>query len=166
MWSRSPRALSVGFNLYWRLRYLFVTNGDFGGQDVAVVDHHAAVRRGGDDRVGHRFGLAVEKTAAARLATTALGVSAALAGALVWVPASAATSTPSTASPRNVDRSRRLRGVPGLGGAAAIVAPTTLYAVFLIKPPTLAAYRSAAQKCLTLIAFWAFAAAACASPIT
>ena len=44
--------------------------------------------------------------------------------------------------------------------AAAIVAPTTLYAVFLIKPPTLGAYRSAAQKCLTLIAFWAFAAAA------
>jgi hypothetical protein len=43
--------------------------------------------------------------------------------------------------------------------AAAIVAPTTLYAVFLIKPPTLGAYRSAAQKCLTLIAFWAFAAA-------
>jgi hypothetical protein len=44
--------------------------------------------------------------------------------------------------------------------AAAIVAPTTLYAVFLVKPPTLGAYRSAAQKCLTLIAFWAFAAAA------
>ena len=44
--------------------------------------------------------------------------------------------------------------------AAAIVAPTTLYAVFLIKPPTLGAYRSAAQKCMTLIAFWAFAAAA------
>ena len=30
---------------------------------------------------------------------------------------------------------------------------------FLIKPPTLGAYRSAAQKCMTLIAFWAFAAA-------
>jgi hypothetical protein len=44
--------------------------------------------------------------------------------------------------------------------AAAIVAPTTLYAVFLIKPPTLGAYRSAGQKCLTLVAFWAFAAAA------
>lgn len=44
--------------------------------------------------------------------------------------------------------------------AAAIVAPTTLYAVFLIKPPTIGAYRGAAQKCLTLIAFWAFAAAA------
>ena len=24
--------LSVAFNLYWRLRYLFVTTGDFGGQ--------------------------------------------------------------------------------------------------------------------------------------
>ena len=44
--------------------------------------------------------------------------------------------------------------------AAAIVAPTTLYAIFLIKPPTLGAYRSAAEKCLTLIAFWAFACAA------
>jgi hypothetical protein len=43
--------------------------------------------------------------------------------------------------------------------AAALVAPTTLYAVFLIKPPTLGAYRSAAQKCLTLIAFWSFFAA-------
>jgi len=44
--------------------------------------------------------------------------------------------------------------------AAAIVAPTTFYAIFLIKPPTVGAYRSAAEKCLTLIAFWAFAAAA------
>jgi hypothetical protein len=43
---------------------------------------------------------------------------------------------------------------------AGIVAPTTLYAVFLIKPPTIGAYRGAAQKCLTLIAFWAFASAA------
>ena len=43
--------------------------------------------------------------------------------------------------------------------AAAIVAPTTLYAVFLVKPPTLAVYRGAALKCLTLIAFWSFAAA-------
>ena len=42
---------------------------------------------------------------------------------------------------------------------AGIVAPTTLYAVFLIKPPTIGAYRGAAQKCLTLIAFWAFASA-------
>ena len=40
------------------------------------------------------------------------------------------------------------------------MAPTTFYAIFLIKPPTVGAYRSAAEKCLTLIAFWAFAAAA------
>ena len=43
--------------------------------------------------------------------------------------------------------------------AAAIVAPTTIYAVLLIMPPTIGAYRGAAQKCLTLIAFWSFAAA-------
>ncbi len=43
--------------------------------------------------------------------------------------------------------------------AAAIVAPTTLYAVFLVTPPTMGVYRGAAVKCLTLIAFWTFAAA-------
>ena len=101
-----------------------------------------------------------EKTAAARLATTALGVSGAVAGTLVWV----------TGVGRDVDAFHGIaentstaavgyEGYLAWAAAAAIVAPTTLYAVFLIKPPTLAVYRGAALKCLTLIAFWSFAAA-------
>ena len=45
--------LSVAFNLYWRLRYLFVTNGDFGGHDVAVLERHHAQHVVGGDRA-HR----------------------------------------------------------------------------------------------------------------
>ena len=154
--------LSVAFNLYWRLRYLFVTNGDFGGQDVAVII--TTLLYGAEAMIALVIASRwlIEKSAAARLATTALGASAALAAHAGVDPSrSAATSTPSTASPQNTSTAAvGYEGYLFWAAAAAIVAPTTLYAVFLIKPPTLGAYRSAAQKCLTLIAFWAFAAAA------
>jgi hypothetical protein len=153
--------LSVAFNLYWRLRYLFVTNVDFGGQDVAVIVTTLLYGAVAMIALVIASRWLLEKSAAARLATNALGASAALAGTLVWV----------TGVGRDVDAfhgiaqntSTAAVGYEGYlfwAAAAAIVAPTTLYAVFLIKPPTLGAYRSAAQKCLTLIAFWAFAAAA------
>ena len=92
--------LSVAFNLYWRLRYLFVTNVDFGGQDVAVII--TTLLYGAEAMIALVIASSwlIEKTAAARLATTALGASGALAAALVWVLPSAATSTRSTASPR------------------------------------------------------------------
>jgi hypothetical protein len=153
--------LSVAFNVYWRLRYLFVTNVDFGGQDVAVII--TTLLYGAEAMIALVIASRwlMERSAAARLATTALGGSAALAATLVWLlPVG-----------RDIDAFRGIAqntstaavGYEGYlfwAAAAAIVAPTTLYAVFLIKPPTLGAYRSAAQKCLTLIAFWAFAAAA------
>ena len=99
-------ALSVAFNLYWRLRYLFVTDVDFGGRDAAVI---------------------VTTLLYGAVAMIALVIGS------TWLVQKTA--------------------------AAAIVAPTTLYAVFLVRPPTLAVYRGAALKCLTLIAFWSFAAA-------
>ena len=152
--------LSVAFNLYWRLRYLFVTDGDFGGQDIAVIV--TTLLYGAEAMIALVIASRwlIEKSAAARLATTALGASAALAGTLVWV----------TGIGRDVDAfhgiaqntSTAAVGYEGYlfwAAAAAIVTPTTLYAVFLVKPPTLGAFRSTAQKCLTLIAFWAFAAA-------
>jgi hypothetical protein len=154
--------LSVAFNLYWRLRYLFVTNGDFGGHDVAVIITTLLYGAVAMIALVIASRWLLEKSAAARLATTALGASAALASTLVWVAGIG----------RDVDAFRGIAqntstaavGYEGYlfwAAAAAIVAPTTLYAVFLIKPPTIGAYRSAAEKCLTLIAFWAFAAAVC-----
>ena len=153
--------LSVAFNLYWRLRYLFVTNGDFGGQDVAVII--TTLLYGAEAMIALVIASRwlLEKTAAARLATTALGASAALATTLVWVlPIGRDVDAFHGIAQNTSTAAVGYEGYLSWAAAAAIVAPTTLYAVFLIKPPTLGAFRSAAQKCLTLIAFWAFAAAA------
>ncbi|MCV7284925.1 hypothetical protein H7J87_06260 [Mycolicibacterium wolinskyi] len=153
--------LSVAFNLYWRLRYLFVTQVEFGGHDLAVIV--TTLLYGAEAMIALVIASRwlTERTAAARLATTAIGISGALAAAVVWV----------FGIGRDIDAFRGIaqntstaavgyEGYLAWAAAAAIVAPTTLYAVFLIKPPTIGAYRGAAQKCLTLIAFWSFAAAA------
>lgn len=153
--------LSVAFNLYWRLRYLFVTNVDFGGQDVAVII--TTLLYGAEAMIALVIASRwlIEKSAAARLATTALGVSAALASTLVWLlPVGRDIDAFHGFALNTSTAAVGYEGYLFWAAAAAIVAPTTLYAVFLIKPPTLGAYRSAAQKCMTLIAFWAFAAAA------
>lgn len=153
--------LSVAFNLYWRLRYLFVTNGDFGGQDVAVII--TTLLYGAEAMIALVIASRwlIEKSAAARLATTALGSSAALAATLVWLlPVGRDIDAFHGIAQNTSTAAVGYEGYLFWAAAAAIVAPTTLYAVFLIKPPTLGAYRSAAQKCMTLIAFWAFAAAA------
>ncbi len=153
--------LSVAFNLYWRLRYLFVTNVDFGGQDVAVIV--TTLLYGAEAMIALVIASRwlIEKSAAARLATTALGASAALAATLVWLlPVGRDIDAFHGIAQNTSTAAVGYEGYLFWAAAAAIVAPTTLYAVFLIKPPTLGAYRSAAQKCMTLIAFWAFAAAA------
>ena len=153
--------LSVAFNLYWRLRYLFVTNVDFGGQDVAVII--TTLLYGAEAMIALVIASRwlIEKSAAARLATTALGASGALAATLVWVlPIGRDIDAFHGIAQNTSTAAVGYEGYLFWAAAAAIVAPTTLYAVFLIEPPTLGAYRSAAQKCLTLIAFWAFAAAA------
>jgi hypothetical protein len=153
-------ALSVVFNLVWRLRYLFVTAGDIGGQDIATVV--TTLLYGGVAMVALVIGSLwlVQKTAAARLATTALGVSAGLAGTLVWLLSVGRDVDAFHGIAENTSTAAvGYEGYLAWAAAAAIVAPTTLYAVFLVKPPTLAVYRGAALKCLTLIAFWSFAAA-------
>jgi hypothetical protein len=153
--------LSVAFNLYWRLRYLFVTNVDLGGRDVAVII--TTLLYGAEAMIALVIASRwlIEKSAAARLATTALGASAALASTLVWVlPIGREVDAFHGIAENTSTAAVGYEGYLFWAAAAAIVAPTTLYAVFLIKPPTLGAYRSAAQKCLIIIAFWAFAAAA------
>jgi hypothetical protein len=153
--------LSVAFNLYWRLRYLFVTDVDLGGHDVAVII--TTLLYGAEAMIALVIASRwlIEKSAAARLATTALGASAALAATLVWIlPVGRDVDAFHGIAQNTSTAAVGYEGYLFWAAAAAIVAPTTLYAVFLIKPPTLGAYRSAAQKCLTLIAFWAFAAAA------
>jgi hypothetical protein len=154
--------LSVAFNLYWRLRYLFVTNGDFGGQDVAVIVTTLLYGAVAMIALVVASRWLLEKSAAGRLATTALGGSGAVAATLVWVfPVGRDVDAFHGIAQNTSTAAVGYEGYLFWAAAAAIVAPTTLYAVFQIKPPTVGAYRSAAQKCLTLIAFWAFAAAAC-----
>lgn len=153
--------LAVAFNVYWRLRYLFVTNGDFNGQDVAVVI--TTLLYGAEAMIALVIASRwlIERTAAARLATTALGAAGALAATLVWIlPIGRDIDAFHGIAQNTSTAAVGYEGYLFWAAAAAIVAPTTLYAVFMIKPPTVGAYRSAAEKCLTLIAFWAFAAAA------
>jgi hypothetical protein len=153
-------AWAVVFNLFWRLRYLFVTTGTIAGHDVAVVV--TTLLYGGVAMVALLIGSAwlLQKTAAARLATTALGVSAGIAGVLVWVLSVGRDVDAFHGIAENTSTAAvGYEGYLAWAAAAAIVAPTTLYAVFLVKPPTMAVYRGAALKCLTLIAFWTFAAA-------
>jgi hypothetical protein len=153
--------LSVAFNLYWRLRYLFITNVDLGGHDVAVII--TTLLYGAEAMIALVIASRwlIEKSAAARLATTALGASAALAATLVWLlPIGRDVDAFHGIAQNTSTAAVGYEGYLFWAAAAAIVAPTTLYAVFLVKPPTLGTYRSAAQKCWTLIAFWAFAAAA------
>jgi hypothetical protein len=153
-------AWAVLFNLFWRLRYLFVTTGTVGGHDVAVVI--TTLLYGGVAMVALVIGSAwlLQKTAAARLATTALGVSACVAGVLVWVANIGRDVDAFHGIAENTSTAAvGYEGYLAWAATAAIVAPTTLYAVFLVKPPTMAVYRGAALKCLTLIAFWTFAAA-------
>jgi hypothetical protein len=153
--------LSVAFNVYWRLRYLFVTNVDFGGRDVAVIVTTVLYGAAAMVALVIASRWLLEKSAAARLATTALGASGALAATLVWLlPIGRDIDGFHGIAQNSSTAAVGYEGYLFWAAAAAIVAPTTLYAIFLVKPPTLGAYRSAAQKCLTLIAFWAFAAAA------
>ncbi|WP_326548055.1 hypothetical protein QGN32_08005 [Mycolicibacterium sp. ND9-15] len=154
--------VSVAWNLYWRLRYLFVTGGEFGGPDVAVVA--TTVLYGAVALIALVIGSRwlTEKTAAARLATSALGAAAALAATVVWVfPVGRDVDAFHGIAQNTSTAGVGYEGYLFWAAAAAIVAPTTLYVVFLIKPPTMGAFRSAAEKCLALIAFWGFAAAAC-----
>ncbi len=153
-------AWAVVFNLFWRLRYLFATNVDFGGRDAAVII--TTLLYGAVAMTALVIGSLwlAQKTAAGRLATTALGVSAAIAGVLVWVCGVGRDVDAFHGIAENTSTAAvGYEGYLAWAAAAAIVAPTTLYAVFLIKPPTLAVYRGAALKCLALIAFWSFAAA-------
>jgi hypothetical protein len=154
--------VAVAWNVYWRLRYLFVTDAEFGGRDVAVLVTTLLYGAVALTAVIIASRWLLEKSAAARLAVTALGGSAALAGTLVWIlPVGRDIDAFHGISQNTSTAAVGYEGYLFWAAAAAIVAPTTLYAVFQIQPPTLGAYRSAAQKCLTLIAFWAFAAAVC-----
>lgn len=153
--------LSVAFNLYWRLRYLFVTEGAFGGQDVGVVV--TTLLYGAEALIALILASRwlTEKSAAARLATTAIGGAGAVAATFVWVFGVGRDIDAFHGIAQNTSTAAiGYEGYLAWAAVAAIVAPTTLYAVLQIKPPTIGAYRGAAQKCLTLIAFWAFASAA------
>ncbi|WP_166902344.1 hypothetical protein [Mycobacterium sp. DL440] len=153
--------LSVAFNVYWRLRYLFVTQVEFGGHDIAVIV--TTVLYGAEAMIALVIASRwlTERTGAARLATSAIGVSGGIAATLVWLAGIGRDIDAFHGIAQNTSTAAvGYEGYLAWAAAAAIVAPTTLYAVFLIRPPTIGAYRGAAQKCLTLITFWAFAAAA------
>lgn len=153
-------AVAVAYNLFLRLRYLFVTDIAFGAHDAAVVVTTLLYGAVAMTAVAIGSSWLVQKSAAGRLAATALGASTVLAGLLVWVAGVGRDVDAFHGIAQNTSTAAvGYEGFLAWAAAAAIVAPTTLYAVFLIRPPNLGVYRGAALKCLSLIAFWAFAAA-------
>ena len=125
--------------------------------------HHTALRRGGDDRVGDCIALASREV---RRRPTGHHRAGRFGGARQHACLGPAGIGRDVDAFHGIAQNTSTAAVGYEGylfwtAAAAIVAPTTLYAVFLIKPPTVVDTAPAAQKCLTLIAFWAFAAAVC-----
>ena len=154
--------LAVAYNVYWRLRYLFLVQRGLRQPGLRRHRHDAALRRGSDDRVGHRVALAHRED---RRRTVGHQRAGRLRGSwrrrwCGFFPIGRDVDAFHGIAENTSTAAIGYEGYLFWAAAAAIVAPTTLYAIFLIKPPTLGAYRSAAEKCLTLIAFWAFACAA------
>ena len=109
--------LSVAFNVYWRLRYLFVTNGAFGGEDIATII--TTLLYGAEALIALVIASRwlTERTAAARLATAALG-RLGRAGGHAGVDPSHRPRRRRLPRLRaeHLDGRRRLRGLPVLGG--------------------------------------------------
>jgi hypothetical protein len=152
--------LSTLFNVYWRTEYMY-SYYTLGKTEVAVIVLtvvYAAVALAAVV-IGCKWIL--QDIDASPLAVIALGTSSLVAGFVVW----------SVGVGREIDAFHGIAentstAAVGYEGylawvtAAAIFAPLTLRAVVTTKPIDKALLRAAAQKVLTLIAFWCFASIA------
>jgi hypothetical protein len=146
-------ALSFCFNLFWRLR--FALHGDFGKQNVAVIA--TAVVYGVVALVGVLVASRwlLRSTRASALATVALGVSALLAGVLVWiVPAGRDIDAFHGIAQNTSTAGVGFEGYLAWAAAAAILAPRTLLARRDASATEENAWRAAARNGLLLIVVW------------
>ncbi|MEW5808600.1 MAG: hypothetical protein AB1925_04025 [Actinomycetota bacterium] len=148
--------LAVVFNFYWRVRYVVpkIGDSDYGSGNTAVVATAAAY--GVVALVVVLVGLRwlLDSTATARLATLGLGASVLLGAVAVWTVGigrdiDAFHGIAQTTSTTGVGFEGYLAWV----AAAAIAGPPVLIAASA-RPVDEDAWRGAARKCLSLIAFW------------
>jgi hypothetical protein len=153
-------ALSTVFNIYWRTQYMYsyytLTKTEVAVIVLSVV--YAAVALAAVI-IGCRWIL--QDLDASRLAVIALGASSLVAGFVVWNigvgrDVDAFHGIAENTSTAMVGYEAYLAWVMG----AAIFAPLTLRTLATTKPINKALLNAAAQKVLTLIAFWCFASIA------
>lgn len=150
-------ALSFAFNLFWRVRYALQGEGgsDFGKQNIAVIA--TAVVYGVVALiavvVGSRWLL--RSTRASRLATVALGVSALLAGTLVWIlPVGRDIDAFHGIAQNTSTAGVGFEGYLAWAAGAAIFAPPALLARRNPSATEENAWRAAARNGLLLIIVW------------
>jgi hypothetical protein len=153
--------LSFGFNLYWRVKYALQSTGgssDFGKQNIAVIA--TAVVYGVVALVAVLVGSRwlLRSTKASRLATVALGVSAMVAGIVVWIlPVGRDIDAFHGIAQNTSTAGVGFEGYLAWAAAGAIFAPAARSAL-LARRDTSAieenAWRAAARNGLLLIVVW------------
>lgn len=149
--------LNAGFNLCWQIRFALRTadGSSFGSQNIVVIVTElvyglvalAAVI------VGSRWILS--STKASQLATTALGTSTLVAGALVWLlPAGRDIDAFHAIAQNTATAGVGYEGYLAWASAAAIFAPRILLGRSGSAPDDERQWRDAGRKGLLLIAIW------------
>lgn len=147
-------ALSFGFNLFWRVKYALGGAG-FGKQNIAVIT--SAVVYGVVALVAVLVASTwlVRTTKASRLATVALGVSASVAGVLVWIlPVGRDVDAFHGIAQNTSTAGVGFEGYLAWAAAAAVFAPRTFLDHRGARTTEANAWRAAARNGLALIAVW------------
>lgn len=147
-------ALSFGFNLFWRVKYALGGSG-FGKQNLAVIT--SAVVYGVVALVAVLVASTwlVRTTKASRLATVALGVSAPVAGVLVWIlPVGRDVDAFHGIAQNTSTAGVGFEGYLAWAAAAAVFAPRTFLDHRGTRATEANAWRAAARNGLALIAVW------------
>ena len=146
--------LSFGFTLYWRVKYALGGAG-FGKQNIAVIT--SAVVYGVVALVAVLVASTwlVRTTKASRLATVALGVSASVAGVLVWIlPVGRDVDAFHGIAQNTSTAGVGFEGYLAWAAAAAVFAPRTFLDHRGTRATEANAWRAAARNGLALIAVW------------
>lgn len=150
--------LSFGFNLYWRVRYALQSAGgavEFGKQNIAVIA--TAVVYGVVALIAVLIASRwlLQRTRAGRLSTVALGVSALVAGVLVWLlPAGRDIDAFHAIAQNTSTAGVGFEGYLAWAAGAAIFAPAALFGHRGPSPTEESAWWATARNGLLLIAVW------------
>jgi hypothetical protein len=154
-------ALSVLFNLFWRIKAALPSAGSagFGAQNVAVIATAVVYGVVALAAVVVASGWALRgESRSSRLATVALGASVLVAGVIVWLLPFGREIDGFHGIAQNTSTAGvGFEGYLAWVAAAAIFAPLTLFRVVTTHQIDRGVWRAAARKALLLIAIWCLA---------